>query len=42
MYAVPVQYARAPQLWVGSPQKMLPPDGDYPGELGEIKDVAER
>ena len=22
---------RRAQLWVGSPQKMLPPDGDYPG-----------
>ena len=22
---------RRQQMWVGSPQKMLPPDGDYPG-----------
>mmetsp|Transcript_3537 Transcript_3537/g.7150 ORF Transcript_3537/g.7150 Transcript_3537/m.7150 type:complete len:289 (+) Transcript_3537:14-880(+) len=27
----PVRYMRKPQLWVGSPQKFLPPDGDYPG-----------
>mmetsp|Transcript_10587 Transcript_10587/g.21909 ORF Transcript_10587/g.21909 Transcript_10587/m.21909 type:complete len:291 (-) Transcript_10587:59-931(-) len=30
-FAVPVKYLQRPQLWVGSPQKMLPPDGDYPG-----------
>eukprot|EP00961_Rhodomonas_salina_P125664 1692988-Rhodomonas_salina.2 len=33
MYAVPVQYMPKQQLWVGSPQKFLPPDGDYPGKL---------
>jgi len=26
-----VQTAQGPMLWVGSPQKFLPPDGDYPG-----------
>jgi len=26
-----VQTPRGPMLWVGSPQKFLPPDGDYPG-----------
>mmetsp|Transcript_38441 Transcript_38441/g.75077 ORF Transcript_38441/g.75077 Transcript_38441/m.75077 type:complete len:329 (+) Transcript_38441:25-1011(+) len=25
------QASQRPQLWVGSPQKMLPPNGDYPG-----------
>jgi hypothetical protein len=26
-----VNTPRGPMLWVGSPQKFLPPDGDYPG-----------
>merc|ERR1719352_853799 len=26
-----VDTPRGPMLWVGSPQKFLPPDGDYPG-----------
>jgi len=26
-----VQTPKGPMLWVGSPQKFLPPDGDYPG-----------
>lgn len=30
--SMPTRYFRRPQqLWVGSPQKFLPPDGDYPG-----------
>ena len=26
-----VQTPQGPMLWVGSPEKFLPPDGDYPG-----------
>jgi hypothetical protein len=30
-YSLPVNPRPIPQLWVGSPGKFLPPDGDYPG-----------
>ena len=30
-YSLPINPRAIPQLWVGSPGKFLPPDGDYPG-----------